>query len=433
MIAGRPAPDVLVIGAGVIGACCALHLARRGARVTVVERDEVCSRYGSTYGNAGMVVPSDVFPLAAPGVLGRGLRWMLDSGSPFWVRPRPDAELVRWLWLFRSACSDERVRQGMPALRALHTAGSTEFDQFATGREGEPMFHRNGWLTLCATQGAYEAAVADERLAQTVGVRSQLLDADEVLARVPQVRGEIAGGVLDLEDGHIDPQQFVRAVAAQAESHGARFLTQTEVLHLRSEGRRVREAVTTRGVLRAGEVVVAAGAWSSLVTVGLGIDVPVQPAKGYSMGVRRPAGFPEFPLYLTESQVCVTPLGETLRMAGTLELSGFDMTVRPNRLRGIVRGAAAFLGPVAEQPPFFIWRGPRPLSPDGLPFIGRSPLHDNLIVATGHCMLGLSLGPGTGRVVTALALGEAPPVPAEPFRLGRFAARSASSRRPTGG
>jgi D-amino-acid dehydrogenase len=398
--------DILVIGGGVVGVCCAHSLASRGLSPVVVERDGICPLNGGTYGNAGLVVPSDPVPLAAPGVLGRGMKWLLDPASPFWIAPRPSPALAEWLWRFRAACRERPMRAAMRPLRALGLSSSRLFAKLAASDGSDLTYRRNGLLAVYENEEVLEEALAAQREAEALGVPWEHLDAAALRARVPWLAARLAGGVLTPEDGHVTPHSFVRGLAERAERLGAEFRQETEVLALEASGRSVDRVVTTRGVLRPRHVVLAAGAWSPLLAAGLGVRLPVQPAKGYSVSVARPAGFPELPLYLGERDVCVTPMGDSLRVAGTLELAGYDTGVRRRRVNGIVEAAAAVLGPTMREEPQLLWRGLRPLSADGLPIIGSSPRHDNLVVATGHCMIGLSLGPGTGDLVGRLVAGE---------------------------
>ena len=179
-------------------------------------------------------------------------------------------------------------------------------------------------------------------------------------------------------------------------------------------------ALTTRGAFTGAQVVLAAGAWTPFLMRGLGLRLPIEPAKGYSVDVDRPADFPEMPLYLGDAHVVLTPLGDALRMGSTLELSGWDMRIRPKRVAYLRAGGERAVGVPADGPVRQIWRGPRPVTPDGLPVIGRVPGRDRVILATGHCMLGLSLGPATGRLVTQVASGARPEVDLAPLAMQRF-------------
>ncbi|HEY5169230.1 MAG TPA: FAD-dependent oxidoreductase, partial [Thermoleophilia bacterium] len=235
----------------------------------------------------------------------------------------------------------------------------------------------------------------------------------------PSLRCELAGAFFFPEDGHLDPMRFTRAVAALAAEAGGTVVTGAEALSLEPAPRGVR-AVTTRGEFAAAQAVLAAGAWTPFLTRGLGLRLPVEPAKGYSVDVDRPADFPELPLYLGDAHVVLTPLGDALRLGSTLELSGWDMRVRPKRVAYLRAGGERAIGLPADGPVRQLWRGPRPVTPDGLPVIGRVPGRDRIILATGHCMLGLSLGPVTGRLVTQLASGARPEIDLTPLGVQRF-------------
>ena len=413
--------DVLVIGGGVIGACVAAALAERGAAVTLLERQsEVCPSESAVYANCGLLVPSEVEPLAHPGALGQGLRWMLDGTSPFYVRPRASLALARWLWLFRGACAAEVARAHAPFLFELSKASAVLHDHLAADGGETWHYRRNGWLSVYETAGGMDAATEEAAELRSLGVPSDILSATDVRERVPQVReGSVAGGVFTRDDGHMDPAAFTRETVARAERAGATVVTGAEAYGFETGGG-VRAVRTTRGVFAADQVVIAAGAWSPLLARELGLRLPIEPAKGYSIDVTRPDGLPDLPLCVGEAHVVLTTLGDALRLGSTLELAGWDMRLRPKRLLHLRRAAERVLGVPDDGPVRRIWRGPRPLTPDGLPVIGRSPRHANVVLATGHCMLGLSLGPVTGKLVAEIVAGETPSLDLGPLRPDRF-------------
>lgn len=415
--------DVLVIGGGIIGASCAYFLARDGRDVTLIERsDSVCPIGASSYANAGLVMPSDPYPLPSPGVLGQGVKWLLDSSSPLYIKPRLSPSLVRWLLRFSAASREGPMRQGMPVLRALGVEGLKAFDEVFSSGELDAGYQHTGILSLYLTPSALEGAAATvASLKESFGVQAEVWDSAAVHERVPGAMGDVVGGVFTAEDGHVEPRQLTRGLAAMAETHGATVLTETEAIGFSRAGRRVTAVETTRGQVQARSVVLAAGVWTGRLGRGLRLSLPVEPAKGYSVMVARPQGVPgDLALYLPEGHACVTPFGDGLRLAGTLELSGMNDRVLNNRVAAIRRGAGRYFAGVESAPPIELWRALRPMSPDGLPMIGRPAAYDNLVVATGHCMNGIMYGPVTGKLVAEVLGGRAPSVDLALLKPDRF-------------
>jgi D-amino-acid dehydrogenase len=410
--------DVLVAGAGVVGVSAAHFLAARGRSVTVVEAGEVAS--GSSYGNAGLVVPSHSVPLAAPGVVAKGMRWMFDPDSPFYIRFRWDRALFSWLWKFRAACREDRARRAIPLLRDLHRASLALFDDLARLEGMDCAWARRGLLGIYRTGHGLEEGRAEARLLGEFGLATEILDAPAARREVPALREGLAGAIRFPEDAHLEPAGFVRALARHAEARGARILTRTEVLGFGLEGKRIATVRTTRGVFQPEEVVLATGSWSPQVARGLGLKIPIQPAKGYSIALSMPQPPPEVPLLLAEAKVGVTPMGKFLRLAGTLELAGLDLSINERRVEAIRRGAREFLEGLDALPELEIWRGLRPCTPDGLPLVGRPRSIENLVLATGHAMIGLSLGPITGKLVSEIASRETPSIDLSLLSPDRF-------------
>lgn len=409
---------IVVVGGGVVGVCSTYYLARRGFAVTLVEKGDIAA--GSSYGNAGLIVPSHSVPLAAPGVLRQGLRWMLDAESPLYIRPRPSRALVRWLLRFRRACTADHVRRSLPLIRDLSRASLALYRELAALPELEFGFRQDGVLAVFRTISGLEHGRQEAAVLQAAGIAATVLDPHGARALEPALRPDLVGGVHFPGDAHLTPDRFVRGLARVAEGLGARLLTGTEVLGFTRRGQRIAGVETTRGDLVADDVVLAAGSWSSPLAADLGLDLPIEPAKGYSVTCERPPSGPRIPLLLGEARVAVTPMGDTLRFAGTLELAGLDLTINRRRVEAIRRAVPLYLsggGYTVRE----IWRGLRPCSPDGLPYVGRSARYDNLIVATGHAMIGVSLGPVTGALVAQLAAGEAPMLDLGSLRPERFA------------
>ncbi|HKZ87466.1 MAG TPA: FAD-dependent oxidoreductase [Anaerolineae bacterium] len=414
----EPHDDILVIGGGVIGVCSAYYLAEKGQRVTLVEQSGIAA--GSSYGNAGLIVPSHSIPLAALGVLTQGLRWLLDPESPFYIKPRFDFALFGWLLRFAGASREGPMRQAIPVLRDLGQASLALFDELAALDGLEFGYERKGSLLIYTTRRGYESGVEEAHLLNEFDVAAQPLDAAQVRQLEPNVLPGITGGVYFPTDTHLRPADFVQRLAAHAEKMGACIRTKTEVLGFETSGRKVVRVKTTRGDFVPAQVVLAAGAWTPAVARDLRLRVPIQAAKGYSITIRRPDKSPAIPLLLGEARVAVTPMGDVLRLAGTLEFAGLDLSINSRRVAAIQRAAKSYLPGLERIEPLEIWRGLRPCTPDGLPIVGQARGFDNLIVAAGHAMVGMTLGPITGKLVAQLVCGEKTDVNVRALRLERF-------------
>ena len=428
-------PEVLVIGGGVIGVCTAYYLARSGSQVTLLEEHQIGGRMASSYGNIGLLTPSHSEPVAAPQVLRQGLRWLFNPVSPLYLKPRWDADLARWLLGFRAACSAARCAAGEAALRRWHGASLELYAELSAHLPPEVDYERKGGIYLYRDRREWERArarAARERAdgverghADSVrqgGVEVELADGPErVLAWVPGARPAVVGATHYRADGRVIPDRFVRAMAAAAGAAGAQIHEQVAVFGLERSGARVSAVLTSRGVMRPQTVVLATGFLSRQLARGVGLRLPIEPAKGYSITVRRPAACPEIPLHLHEDKVVITPLGpDRMRIGGTLELAGDDRSVNLRRVAALQHALPRYLSGLEELEVLEIWRGMRPLSADTLPIIGRARGLDNLVLATGHGMIGVSLAPISGKVAAEVARGEPPSLDLGPLRADRY-------------
>jgi len=410
--------DVIVIGGGIIGVCSAYYLAEQGLRVTIVEQGEIAS--GCSGGNAGLIVPSHCIPFAAPGVLGQGLKWMLKPESPFYIKPRLNSALFSWLWKFGRACKLEQMQQGLQVLYDLNFASSKLYEHLIEGESLSCSYRQDGWLMIYKTEQAFLEAQEEAHLLQSYNIEVKILNADETLEMESTLSPEIAGGIFFPEDANLEPAKFVKALAERLRKLGVTVLTQAEVLKFETLNRRITNVRTTRGDFQPKKVVLAAGAWTAGLLQSLGLRIPLQPAKGYSISIKKPELCPGIPLYLCEAKVAVTPLEDILRFAGTLELTGMDFRINLRRVDTIMSAVENYLGQIENLEIIEIWRGLRPCTPDGLPIIDRFPGYSNLIIATGHCMLGITLAPITGKLVSQLVCEQTPDVNLTPLSLNRF-------------
>jgi D-amino-acid dehydrogenase len=410
--------DVLVVGGGVVGVCTAYSLAERGVSTRLIERGEICS--GASHGNGGWIFPSDSAPIPGPGVIREALPWLLDPESPLYIRPRPSLALLTWLWRFRAACNPNAMRRGFRLRRALSLASLERYADLARLERVAFGFQREGLLLAYRTHDGLREADAEVELIEAEGGTAKRLGPAELCQRIPALSPQLAGGIELPLDAHITPGDFVRGMAAEIERRGVVVETNTELLDLEWSRRSPVRVRTTRGDFTADEVVLAAGAWTAELARGLGLRLPVEPAKGYSVSVERPADHPGLPVMLCEAKVGVTPMGEQLRMAGTLELAGLDLRVNRRRLEAILRAVRTYMPALPATPTVEIWRGLRALTPDDLPILGRPAGTSGLVLATGHGMAGISQGPMTGELVAQLLTGEQPALDLEPFSPDRF-------------
>ncbi len=411
-------PDVLVIGAGAIGICSAYYLAKQGLSVTIVEQKEVAS--GCSGANAGLIVPSHSIPLAAPGIFWRGIRWMLKPDSPFYIKPQFNPDLFSWLWKFQKASKSRQMLQGLRILRDLNYASLELFDQIISGEYLSCNFRKDGWLLVYRTAKAFEIAQKEAHLLESYDIKVKILSTDETLEMEPRLHPEVSGGIFFPEDAHLHPEKFISALAERVRERKVTILEQTEVLELETSNDNIKAVRTTQGDFKPKHTVLAAGAWSPGLVRNIGLNLPVQPAKGYSISVKKTETSPTIPLYLSEAMVAVTPLGKILRFAGTMELSGMDFNMNRRRVDAIMHAARDYLREENVLEVFDTWHGFRPCTPDGLPIIERFPGCKNLIVATGHCMLGISLAPITGKLISQLVCKQTPEVDLKWLQPTRF-------------
>ncbi len=414
-----PGSDVLILGGGVIGLSCALFLLRAGRGVTVLDKGAVGR--GSSHGNCGTITPSHL-PLHAPGTVAKALKWMLKRDAPFYVKPSLDPELLAWMLRFARHCNPQDFRRtalvkSQLLLRSRERLGTLIRDE---GLACE--FADSGTLYVWREARALTAAGRHLPLLRELGVTVELLDGAALQAREPALKPGMAGAHWHPGDARLRPDRFVAELARAVRAAGGTILEQTAVEGFRGEGGRIAGVGTAQGEIAADQVVLALGAWSPPIGRLLDLRLPIQPGKGYSITYARPGRAPAIPLVLQERSVCVTAWDSGYRLGSTMEFAGYDSTLNPHRLEALRRGAAEYLkqpeGPSVEEQ----WFGWRPMTYDDLPIIGRVPQWSNLMLATGHGMLGVSLSAITAQLVTELLTGRTPSLDPLPYSPARFAA-----------
>ena len=410
---------VIVLGGGVIGLCSAYYALQRGMAVTLIER-ELPGGDNCSMGNAGMIVPSHFIPLAAPGMIAKGLRWMFNPESPFYIRPRLDPALARWAWLFYRHSNAKHVEKTRELLRDLNLESRRLFAELA--QEEEFGLAKRGMLMLCKTAKGLDEEAAVAAAAREIGLEAEVLDAAASARLDPSITMSLAGSVHFPQDCHLDPARFLASLRRRVLALGAEIASGVEIDTLDIQNGKVRALVSKGRRFEGGQFVIAGGSWSPSLLRQAGLKLPLQAGKGYSLTLENPPELPSLCSIFVEAKVAITPMAQSLRFAGTMEVGGLDLSIDPARVRGIVKSVRDYFPRFSETDFKGVkpWSGLRPVSPDGIPYLGHVPHLPNLIAATGHAMMGLSLGPVSGRLVADLLAGEPSFRSIEQMAAGRF-------------
>lgn len=361
--------NVLVVGGGAVGICTAYYLTQQGIEVTVVEQGEIAS--GCSEANTGLIVPSYCVPLANPAALILGLKGILRPGSPFYIKPRLDRDLLRWLLQFEKASEWQKMHQGIQALHDLNYASLELFDRLIRSESLACGYRKDGWLKIYKKDKEFQKSIEEAKLLNSYGIKSRILSVHEALEMEPVLSPEIKGGIFFPEDGHLNPVKFVVGLAECLQNIGVNIHVQTKILNFETSNGYVTAVRTNRGDYQPKKVILTTGAWSAEIVKRLDNVLPIQPAKGYSISIKRPVNCPSLPLYLSESKVAVTPFEDVLRFAGTLQLVGMDFSVNKRRVHSVIHAVEDCIGQLRNLDIIKISTGLRPCSPDKLP-INRS-------------------------------------------------------------
>jgi D-amino-acid dehydrogenase len=410
--------DLLVLGGGVIGLSCALELLAAGRQVTVLEQGLVGA--GSSHGNCGALTPSHAPPLAMPGVIPRALRSLFTADAPLRIAPRLDLGLLRWLLAFAGRCT-WRDFEAATRARAPLLVNSRHLLEDQVARERlDCEFSPSGTLYVFREEATLEHAAWLPRALAEVGIPLEQLDGKALAAREPALLPGMAGAFWNPLDAVFRPDRYVAELARLVRARGGTIAEHTRADAVERSGGRLERVHAGPDAFRPRQVVLALGAWSPTLGRQLGLRLPIQPGKGYSLTYTRPALAPRVPLILEEDSVCVTAWGSGYRLGSTMEFAGYDTSLNPVRLEALRRGAARALhqpeGPALVES----WYGWRPMTPDDVPIIGPAPGVENLTLATGHGMMGMSMANMTGKLVAELVVGAPPSIDPAPYAASRF-------------
>jgi len=394
---------VLVVGGGIVGLASAYYLAKDGWDVTIVDKDDFSDN--CSYGNAGMIVPSHFTPMAAPGIVAQGIKWLFNSRSPFYVKPSPSLSLISWGLKFLRHANAQHVTRSAPHILALNNLSKELYDELATELDGDFGLEHRGILMLYKTPKTAEEEIHLAEQAKSLGLDVAVLNSQEVQALEPDVKLDVLGAAHYRCDAHLYPPALIDRLTARITQLGVKMIPRAAVTGFRRSNGKITEVVTTSGSFPADLVVLTGGAWLSGLAKGAGLRIPLMPGKGYSFMTTAFEGKVKHPALLLEARVALTPMGGKVRIGGTMELAPINHRINIKRVEGIVNAIPDYYPDYRLPMPDSreIWHGFRPCSPDGLPYLGRSKSVDNLIVAGGMGMMGLSLGPAAGKIVSELA------------------------------
>ncbi len=412
--------SVIIIGGGIVGLSSAWFLQKSGYQVSVIDKTDFSDN--CSYGNAGMIVPSHFVPMAAPGMIEKGIRWMFSSKSPFYVKPSLNPELVSWGLKFMKSAKADKVERAAIPLRDLSLFSKALFKELEQELGGFGLTN-NGILMMYKTAKVEEEELHLAEKARALGLEVDLLTAAECTQLQPSLPLNIKGAVHYKCDAHLYPYVLMQKLLAKLKEAGVKFLANKAIDGVKLEGGRIKSIQAGQEQFTADYYLLTTGSWTPALAAKFGLKIPLMPGKGYSFMLPRDNNNLHIPALLCEAKVAVTPMENAIRLGGTMEIDKINNRINMNRVKGIVEAVKTYLPDITPQlpPESSVWHGFRPCSPDGLPYIGRTKNMDNLIVATGHGMMGLSLGPATGKLVAEVLGNSKPSIDLSLYAPDRFA------------
>jgi len=410
----------LIIGGGIVGLFSAYFLQKEGIEVQVIDRTDMQDNCST--GNAGMITPSHIIPLAAPGMISKGISWMFSSKSPFYIQPRLDYKLAKWCLLFFKATSESQVKKSIPFLNHITLLSKSLYVDFQLEHpESAVALSKKGLMMVYQTEAVEKEEIELAHLAKNYSLEAEVLTPDDIRKMEPNLEVKARGAIFFPGDSHLDPGELYSFLRKYLEEKGVKFLPNTQVLGFEKSGNKVSAVLTDKGKIEADKVLLCGGAWSAELAQKLGFSLPLMGGKGYSfIQDNQPAI--SLPTILTERKVAVSPYGSFVRFGGTLEIAGTNQKVNMNRVKGIFESINQYYPDFQSKFPqeSQVWKGLRPCSPDGLPYIGLAPGYENVLVGAGHAMLGVTMAPATGKLLAELHQKQKLSMDIQGFEVGRY-------------
>ena len=409
---------VVIIGGGIMGVCSAYFLNKEGHEVTIIDKSNFSS--GASFVNAGYITPSHIISLAAPGIITKGLKWMFNPSSPFYVKPRLDKDFLQWAWAFKRSATKQKVAQSIPVIKDINILSRELYIAMKSSGDLDFHFEHKGLLMAYKHDKAGEQEWEVGKKAIQLGLKVENLTAKEVEILEPKANLNIKGAVYFHSDAHMTPGGFMKNMLAYLKSQGVAILAEEEVKDIIISNNSIKKVITNKQEITADEFVMAAGSWSPLISKKLGIKMLLQPGKGYRINVAQETNI-TIPAVLLEAKVAVTPMNGFTRFSGTMEIDKINHKINPIRVNAIANSASEYYKglQISTEDKEAAQCGLRPVTPDGLPYIGKTTQYNNLTFATGHAMMGWSLGPATGKLVSEIISNQKSSLDLNPFKVQR--------------
>ena len=410
--------NIVIIGGGIIGLCSAYYLQKEGHQITIVDQSNLDA--GASYVNAGYLSPSHLIPLAAPGVMKKGLKWMFNKSSPLYIKPRLDLDFLKWTWAFNKSCNQNHVNKVAPTIRDISVLSQDLYTDIKTKENFKFHYQKKGLFMLCKTEKVLEEELYTAQLANKLGLSAREVDLEEIKRLEPNIEIDAIGAAYFECDQHTTPHEFMEEMKAYLKASGVTFYTNEKVVDLEA-GKGIMSSVKTeKQILKADEFVLASGSWSALLSKKLGVKLLLQAGKGYRIDTKTETGI-SIPAILCEAKVAATPMNGFTRFAGTMEIGGINHNINKARVDAIAKGTSSYYPKIdlTLEEKENAACGLRPLSADGLPYIGKSLKCKNLTIATGHAMMGWSMATATGMVVSEVISDKKPTLDLNPFHPDR--------------
>ena len=395
------AKEVVIIGGGIIGLCSAYYMLEKGHKVTIIDKSDMTS--GTSYINSGYLSPSHLIPLSSPGAIKNGLKWMLNPSSPLYIKPRLNLDLYKWLFAFAKSSTTKHVNKSIPLIKEVTVFSQKLYDEIKKKDNFNFHYEKKGLLMLCKTQEYLDEESRVVDIAKENGLIAKMITKEDLKIFEPNIEIDAVGASYYNCDSHTTPKEFMCNMKNYLLQNGVKLIKNTEVTDVNIKNGIIKNLVSNDNKIHADQFVLAAGSWSSLLSKRLGVNLLLQAGKGYSLNVNRKTNI-SIPAILAEAKVAITPMNGFTRFAGTMEISGINHKINKSRVRAITQASKKYYPQLDFTNDEFtnVKCGLRPVTPDGLPYIGRSSKCKNLIFATGHAMMGWGMGTATGLAVSEI-------------------------------